>query len=142
MIRRCVCGREDSRPPCACVPSLCARVHVAHTHNPNGRFKPRTHLQNTPTIAAIDIAVIEATEILPDGGVVPGASAGITQEIVDVADKIIIEVSLALFVPRGPIRGLGCVTVPLALRAVGRSQRKRDLSPLSCEFTGEANIRL
>jgi acyl-CoA hydrolase len=26
--------------------------------------------------AAIDIAVIEATEILPDGGVVPGAAGG------------------------------------------------------------------
>lgn len=33
--------------------------------------------------AAIDIAVIEATEILPDGGVVPGAAGGM-----DVAEKL------------------------------------------------------
>lgn len=40
----------------------------------------------------MDIAIIEATEILADGGLVPGAAGGITQEIVDIADKIIIEV--------------------------------------------------
>ncbi|KAK7453282.1 acetyl-CoA hydrolase [Stygiomarasmius scandens] len=41
----------------------------------------------------LDWAVVEATAITEDGGIVPGASVGATPEIVQSADKIIIEVN-------------------------------------------------
>lgn len=44
----------------------------------------------------IDIAMVEATEILEDGSIVPGASVGATPEILASAEKIIIEVNTAL----------------------------------------------
>ncbi|GAA5892165.1 hypothetical protein JCM8208_001460 [Rhodotorula glutinis] len=44
----------------------------------------------------LDWAIVEATEILSDGSIVPGASVGATPEILASADKIIIEVNTAL----------------------------------------------
>ncbi|KAM9956080.1 hypothetical protein ACTFIW_005934 [Dictyostelium discoideum] len=44
----------------------------------------------------MDIAIIEATEITEDGCIVPGASVGITPEILQMADKIIIEINTSL----------------------------------------------
>lgn len=44
----------------------------------------------------LDIAVIEASEILADGSIVPGGAVGIIPEIVDLADKIIIEVNTSI----------------------------------------------
>ncbi|ROW00713.1 hypothetical protein VSDG_03342 [Cytospora chrysosperma] len=44
----------------------------------------------------IDVAVVEATDILEDGSIVPGASVGATPELVQMADKIIIEVNTAI----------------------------------------------
>jgi acetyl-CoA hydrolase len=44
----------------------------------------------------IDVAVVEATEIKEDGSIVPGASVGATPELLQLADKIIIEVNTAL----------------------------------------------
>ncbi|CDZ97245.1 acetyl-hydrolase [Phaffia rhodozyma] len=44
----------------------------------------------------LDYAIIEATEILEDGSIVPGASVGATPEIIQMADKIIIEVNTRL----------------------------------------------
>ncbi|GJC88911.1 acetyl-CoA hydrolase [Colletotrichum liriopes] len=44
----------------------------------------------------LDVVVVEATEIKEDGSIVPGASVGATPELVQMADKIIIEVNTAL----------------------------------------------
>ncbi|KAI5812713.1 putative acetyl-CoA hydrolase [Pyronema omphalodes] len=41
----------------------------------------------------LDIAVVEATAITEDGGIVPGASVGATPEIIQAADKVIIELN-------------------------------------------------
>jgi acetyl-CoA hydrolase len=41
----------------------------------------------------LDVAVIEATAITEEGGIVPGASVGASPEIIQMADKIIIEVN-------------------------------------------------
>jgi len=41
----------------------------------------------------LDVAVIEATAITEDGGIVPGASVGASPEILQMADKIIVEVN-------------------------------------------------
>jgi len=43
----------------------------------------------------LDIGIIEATEILPDGSIVLGPSVGATPEIVDVSKQLIIEVNTA-----------------------------------------------
>ena len=39
----------------------------------------------------LDVAVIEATAITPEGGIIPGASVGASPEIVQMAEKIIID---------------------------------------------------
>ena len=44
----------------------------------------------------LDIAIIEATEILPDGSVVLAGAVGSAVEFMDCADKIIIEVNTAI----------------------------------------------
>ncbi|KAJ9149485.1 Acetyl-CoA hydrolase [Pleurostoma richardsiae] len=44
----------------------------------------------------IDVAVVEATDILEDGSIVPGASVGATPELIQLADKIVIEVNTAI----------------------------------------------
>ncbi|GAA5823341.1 hypothetical protein JCM3770_002365 [Rhodotorula araucariae] len=44
----------------------------------------------------LDWAIVEATEILEDGSIVPGASVGATPEILQSAEKIIIEVNTSL----------------------------------------------
>ncbi|KXH34823.1 acetyl-CoA hydrolase [Colletotrichum salicis] len=44
----------------------------------------------------LDVVVVEATEIKEDGSIVPGASIGATPELVQMADKIIIEVNTSL----------------------------------------------
>lgn len=36
----------------------------------------------------IDVVVVEATDILEDGSIVPGASVGATPELVQMADKV------------------------------------------------------
>jgi acetyl-CoA hydrolase len=41
----------------------------------------------------LDVAVIEATAITEDGGIIPGASVGASPEIIQMAEKIIIEVN-------------------------------------------------
>jgi acetyl-CoA hydrolase len=49
----------------------------------------------------LDWAIIEATEILEDGSIVPGASVGATPEIIASARNIIIEVNLSF--PTSPL---------------------------------------
>lgn len=44
----------------------------------------------------LDVAVVEATAVLEDGSIVPGASVGATPELVQLADKIIIEVNTSI----------------------------------------------
>ncbi|KAF2071900.1 hypothetical protein CYY_006779 [Polysphondylium violaceum] len=44
----------------------------------------------------LDIAIIEATEITEEGYIIPGASVGITPEILQMADKVIIEINTSL----------------------------------------------
>ncbi|CCT70424.1 probable acetyl-CoA hydrolase [Fusarium fujikuroi] len=44
----------------------------------------------------LDVTVVEATDILEDGSFVPGASVGATPELIQMADKIIIEVNTAI----------------------------------------------
>ncbi|KAK0634398.1 hypothetical protein B0T17DRAFT_482749 [Bombardia bombarda] len=44
----------------------------------------------------LDVVVVEATEIREDGSIVPGASVGASPELLQLADKIIIEVNTAL----------------------------------------------
>lgn len=41
----------------------------------------------------LDIVIVEATAITEDGWIVPGASVGATPELIQMADKIIIEVN-------------------------------------------------
>ncbi|KAL1976536.1 hypothetical protein VTN31DRAFT_2818 [Thermomyces dupontii] len=43
----------------------------------------------------LDVAVVEATAITEDGGIIPGASVGATPELVQMADKVVIEVNTA-----------------------------------------------
>lgn len=43
----------------------------------------------------LDVAVIEASAITEDGGIIPGASVGASPELVQMADKVIIEVNTA-----------------------------------------------
>jgi acetyl-CoA hydrolase len=45
---------------------------------------------------SLDVAVVEASCIKPDGSIVPGASVGATPELIQMADKIIIEVNTAI----------------------------------------------
>ncbi|KAM0325754.1 hypothetical protein ACHAQA_007054 [Verticillium albo-atrum] len=44
----------------------------------------------------LDVVVVEATDILEDGSIVPGASVGATPELIQMANKIIIEVNTSL----------------------------------------------
>ncbi|KAJ4414923.1 acetyl-CoA hydrolase [Gnomoniopsis sp. IMI 355080] len=44
----------------------------------------------------LDVVVVEATAIKEDGSIVPGASVGATPELVQMADKIIIEVNTSI----------------------------------------------
>ncbi|ROW08604.1 hypothetical protein VPNG_06157 [Cytospora leucostoma] len=44
----------------------------------------------------LDVVVVEATDIKEDGSIVPGASVGATPELIQMADKIIIEVNTAI----------------------------------------------
>ncbi|KAJ4418206.1 acetyl-CoA hydrolase [Neurospora sp. IMI 360204] len=44
----------------------------------------------------LDVVCVEATEIKEDGSIVPGASVGATPELLQMADKIIIEVNTAI----------------------------------------------
>ncbi|RKU44768.1 acetyl-CoA hydrolase, variant 2 [Coniochaeta pulveracea] len=44
----------------------------------------------------LDVVCVEATDILEDGSIVPGASVGATPELLQLADKVIIEVNTAL----------------------------------------------
>ncbi|EGG17689.1 acetyl-coA hydrolase [Cavenderia fasciculata] len=58
----------------------------------------------------LDIAIVEATEITEDGDIVPGASVGILPEILQMADKVIIELNTSL----PSLRGLhDMVSIPL-----------------------------
>ncbi|KIX02605.1 acetyl-CoA hydrolase [Rhinocladiella mackenziei CBS 650.93] len=43
----------------------------------------------------LDVAIIEASAITEDGGIIPGASVGASPEIIQMADKVIIEVNTA-----------------------------------------------
>ncbi|EEB07668.1 acetyl-CoA hydrolase [Schizosaccharomyces japonicus yFS275] len=45
---------------------------------------------------SLDFAMIEASEITEDGGIVPGSSVGASPEILSMADKVIIEVNTAI----------------------------------------------
>ncbi|KAK9473065.1 uncharacterized protein V1510DRAFT_118348 [Dipodascopsis tothii] len=45
---------------------------------------------------SLDVAIVEATAITEDGGLVPGASVGATPELMAMADNIIIEVNTKL----------------------------------------------
>ncbi|KAJ2894951.1 Acetyl-CoA hydrolase [Zalerion maritima] len=53
------------------------------------------YTKDKPT-KGLDVVVVEATDILEDGSIVPGASVGATPELVQMADKVIIEVNTAL----------------------------------------------
>jgi len=52
------------------------------------------YTKNNPS-KKLDVAVIEATAITPEGGIIPGASVGASPEIIQMAEKIIIEVNTA-----------------------------------------------
>jgi acetyl-CoA hydrolase len=42
------------------------------------------------------VVIVEATAITEDGGIVPGASVGASPELIQMADKIIIEVNTSM----------------------------------------------
>ncbi|KAI9896708.1 hypothetical protein N3K66_008880 [Trichothecium roseum] len=44
----------------------------------------------------LDVVVVEATDIKEDGSIVPGASVGATPELIQMANKVIVEVNTAL----------------------------------------------
>ncbi|KAI5305970.1 hypothetical protein KEM56_002701 [Ascosphaera pollenicola] len=55
----------------------------------------------------LDVAIIEASAITEDGGIIPGASVGASPELIQMADKVIVEVNTA-----GPsLEGLHDVTL-------------------------------
>ena len=49
-----------------------------------------------PRNGGLDIAIIEASEILADGSIVPSGAVGTTVEILNAADKVIIELNTAI----------------------------------------------
>ncbi|EIE79584.1 hypothetical protein G6F46_008243 [Rhizopus delemar] len=51
------------------------------------------YTKDKPDNNKLDIVIVEATAITEDGWIVPGASVGATPELVQMADKIIIEVN-------------------------------------------------
>lgn len=51
------------------------------------------YTKDKPNGPNLDVVVVEATAITEDGGIVPGASVGATPELLQMADKIIIEVN-------------------------------------------------
>lgn len=57
-------------------------------------FYTKDKIEGAPN--KLDYVIVEATKILPDGSIVPGASVGATPELVQMADKIIIEVNTLL----------------------------------------------
>ena len=42
------------------------------------------------------MVIVEATAITEDGGIVPGASVGASPELIQMADKIIVEVNTSM----------------------------------------------
>ncbi|OLN96996.1 Acetyl-CoA hydrolase [Colletotrichum chlorophyti] len=54
------------------------------------------YTKDKPDNKNLDVVIVEATEIKADGSIVPGASVGATPELVQMADKIIIEVNTSL----------------------------------------------
>ncbi|RFU36170.1 hypothetical protein B7463_g158, partial [Scytalidium lignicola] len=44
----------------------------------------------------LDVVIVEATAITEDGGIVPGASVGASAELIQMADKIIVEVNTSM----------------------------------------------
>ncbi|MEG2104185.1 MAG: acetyl-CoA hydrolase/transferase C-terminal domain-containing protein [Oscillospiraceae bacterium] len=54
------------------------------------------HKLKNGTYGKIDFAIIECCKIKEDGGIVPSLSAGIVDAILDCADKVLLEVNLAL----------------------------------------------
>lgn len=44
----------------------------------------------------LDVVIVEATAITEDGGIIPGASVGASPELIQMADKIIIEVNTSM----------------------------------------------
>lgn len=54
-------------------------LHVAAAQGYYTKDRPKNSL---------DVTVVEATEILEDGSIVPGASVGATPELVQMADKV------------------------------------------------------
>lgn len=51
------------------------------------------YTKDKPDNNKLDIVIVEATAITEDGWIVPGASVGATPELIQMADKIIIEVN-------------------------------------------------
>lgn len=51
------------------------------------------YTKDKPDNDKLDIVIVEATAITEDGWIVPGASVGATPELLQMADKIIIEVN-------------------------------------------------
>ena len=74
-------------------------IHLsAFAQNLSWGFFTKDHATNP---GKLDIAVVEATAITEDGGLVLGTGVGVTPEILAIADKIIIEVNTSLPVLRG-----------------------------------------
>ncbi|KAM7454942.1 hypothetical protein BLSTO_04302, partial [Blastocystis sp. subtype 1] len=74
-------------------------IHLsAFAQNLAWGFFTKDHATNP---GKLDIAIVEATAITEDGGLVLGTGVGITPEILALADKIIIEVNTSLPVLRG-----------------------------------------
>lgn len=51
------------------------------------------YTKDKPDNDKLDIVIVEATAVTEDGWIVPGASVGATPELLQMADKIIIEVN-------------------------------------------------
>lgn len=74
-------------------------IHLsAFAQNLAWGFFTKDHATNP---GKLDMAIVEATAITEDGGLVLGTGVGITPEILALADKIIIEVNTSLPVLRG-----------------------------------------
>jgi acetyl-CoA hydrolase len=62
-------------------------------NKPSSFLNQGYYTKDKPDNNKLDIVIVEATAITEDGWIVPGASVGATPELVQMADKIIIEVN-------------------------------------------------
>ncbi|ORX62843.1 acetyl-CoA hydrolase [Hesseltinella vesiculosa] len=70
------------------------------------------YTKDKPNGNNLDIVIVEATAVLEDGSIVPGASVGASPELIQMADKVIIEVNTKIPSFEGLHDIVGCSLPP------------------------------